>query len=303
MNTIEEKKSGLFFIVIIVFLWSFAPVFLKHLSHELDAWTVMGVRYTLAGLFLLPVLIRKRPQMHNPWRTFKRALIPGLVFSAGQILWSTAPYYCPAGLVMFIGRCSFLFSIVFGFILLKSELGLLKRKGFWLGTILTICGLLVLLATKETDGANRKGIIIMFCAALFWGMQSVSVKYFLNGVPATVGFSLMVWILIPFTTAAMFLFGDLGNLPQASTKTWLVLIAAGVLSIGVGQLCAYIAIQREGPITVEGCMQIVPFTAVLTAWFILGEKMTISQWIAGGFLVTGSVLVFLANLKKTSPGQ
>lgn len=298
MSMATKKKSGLPYMMALFVIWSLAPIFLKILSEEIDPWTTMGARYSLATLFWIPLFIIEFRKQDDPWITIKAAIVPGIVFTCGQICWSIAPYHNPAGLIMFIGRCSFIFSMFFGFLLLQSEAGLMKKKGFWLGALLTFIGLCVLLVTKDTTGASIKGITIMTATALFWGLQGVAVKYFLENISPMIGFAVMVFCTLPFMLGSMLILGEPASLLELSTKGWVVLLISGIVALGLGQCFAYIAVQREGPIIFEGCLQMIPFTAALAAWLILGEELNRYHWIAGTLLVAGSVMVFLANLKK-----
>ena len=57
----------------------------------------------------------------------------------------------------------------------------------------------------------------------------------------------------------------------------------------------YRAILVMGPIASEGGMLLIPFQTALLAHFALGERLSATQWLAGGILIAGCALLLRAR--------
>lgn len=277
-------------VLAVVVLWGAIPAVLKHFSTQLDPPTLIGLRYTLSGLVFVPLLLRALSRGRLPKATLRAALIPAAAYFAGQVLWTTAPYFNSASIVMFIGRTSFLVSILFGFVFLHEERAMRFHRRFFLGTFLTVGGLAVLFVTSQEDGSSTPlGFVIMLLTAFFWGIQGVLIKTMMSRVSAPTGFGLISVYCVPAALAVLFLFGDPFALFRLSAFNLALLVFSSVISIGVGQVLTFYAFQRLGPVTVEGSYQSIPFMSAAVAAVWLGERMTPLQWLAGGVIVFGSL--------------
>ena len=91
--------------------FSSVPLFLKHFTHHLDAWTVNGLRYGVAALIWSPVILSNALRANHQPIPWKAAIMPALFNTIGQVGWALAPYHNDAGLMGFVVRTSFLFAI------------------------------------------------------------------------------------------------------------------------------------------------------------------------------------------------
>ena len=63
MNVVKAEKqltvgvSGSAFLLGNILCWAAVPVLLRYLTNALDAWTANGIRYPLAAVFFLPILV------------------------------------------------------------------------------------------------------------------------------------------------------------------------------------------------------------------------------------------------------
>jgi drug/metabolite transporter (DMT)-like permease len=119
---------------------------------------------TLCRLPLLFIVHRRGDLPPGLWRA---ALIPAAVNLLGPMLWGLSPYYNTAPVNAFAVRISFLFTIVFGFLLLPDERGLVRRPWFWIGAAGCVAGVALLFLENvvlPTDVSLMGGLIIKWAA-------------------------------------------------------------------------------------------------------------------------------------------
>lgn len=93
----------------------------------------------------------------------------------------------------------------------------------------------------------------------------------------------------------MLIFGGWGDLVGLRWGEWGLLFAAAMMGIAFGHVLLYRAIQVLGPIVTEGGLLSIPFVTVTGAWFFLGERMGLSQWLGGAGIVAGSACLLVSR--------
>lgn len=298
----RRLTSGAYAAVVgVILIWSVMPSVLKYFAADLDAPTMMGFRLTLSSLFWLPAVVRGRIKNQLSKSLLLSAIPVAAVFFLGQILWSLAPYYNDASILMFIGRSSFLFAMLFGFWLVKSERVLLRQWRFWCGLLATAIGMTSLFLSARYGGSSTLlGFVIMVGVALCWGLHGPFVKKFLDGVPVPLGFGLVTLYMMPFSLAIFFMAGEPAAVLELSARNMGFLLAASIVPLALGQALIFYAFQRLGPIVVEGGFQSMPFLSACVAGLWLGEAMGLLQWVSGCIVVLGSVLLLSAKAVRSA---
>lgn len=277
-------------------IWSGMPVILKHFTGYLDPWTLMCMRFILASLFWLPLLTYHHTQKVLDRSLARAALAPAMVLCGAHILWTYAPYYNQANILMFIGRTAFLFSTFFSLLVLPSERFRFSRKLFWVGFMVTVTGLAAMFITaREGKGTSVTGLLIMLGVSLCWGLYGILIKRNLGAYPPRVCFSIIVVYLLPVFLVLMFLKGDVGLLRALSAGNWALLLVSSVLPLALGHVLSYTAIQVFGPMVTEGAYNSIPFLSMVIALVVLGEQLTGMQWAGGLAIVAGSVCLLLTK--------
>ena len=281
------------------------PIFLRYFTDVLDAWTVNGVRYSIGAIFWLPflLLLDKTPaakianvaKKRNVWVD---AIVPSLFNAAGQACFGLGPYYVSASMVGFILRLSFLFTILFGFLVLSEERLLTRKKTFWNGLILSIVGVGAMYYDKVGAGDSLTlGMLLVLGAAAGMGAYTVSVRYFMASYPARQSFGVISLYTSVMLVAMMFCFGDYSRLWDLTGWFWVLLILSALIGIAFGHVLLYQAIQHFGPVVASGVQLITPFLTYMLAAIFLGERMNLGEWIGGILLVASGFLLVVARLQ------
>ena len=86
------------------------------------------------------------------------------------------------------------------------------------------------------------------------------------------------------------------SLPStAPAAQWGWLVFSSLIGLTLGHVFSYRAIRTMGPIASEGGMLLIPFQTALLAHFLLGERLSATQWAAGAILMLGCALLLRAR--------
>lgn len=281
------------------------PIFLRYFANTLDAWTVNGVRYSVGALFWLPFLLLLD---HNPTfiarsPTSKRrcvwvdAIVPSLTNALAQALFGLGPYYVSASTLGFVMRLAFLFTILFGFLVLAEERRLARHRSFWGGGVVAILGIVAMYHDSLGEGMS-KGIVFPLAAAVAMGAYTVSVRYYMAAYSARQSFGVISLYTSVLLVALMFCFGDAGRLLDISASYWFLLAVSAIIGIALGHVLLYQSIHYFGPVVASGVQLITPFVTYLFAAMILGEQMSVSEWVGGILLVISGALLVVARCQE-----
>lgn len=294
-----DLRKGLLALAFVIVTWSLIPIVLKYFSYRLDRWTVTGFRSLVATGFLLPFFLRECRLGRVSPGIWRRALWPSVFNLGGQILWSVAPYYNQAGILMFVGRSAFLFSILYSIILLPEERRTARSPAFLVGAALTVSGLfLMFLGCRSAQGTSPAGLLIMIGTAACWGMYGVSLKTWLKPDPAGHSFPLVCIYTSPVYAIIFFVFGEPASLADLSAPDLGLLIISAILAIGLGHTFSWLVFRTFGPILTEGFYQTIPFFAAVLAGLLLGEQLVPFQWAGGITIICGSGVLFYLLMRS-----
>ncbi len=302
-----------------VFTYGSVSIFLRFFTEYLDAWTVNAVRYAIAAMIMLPfvLILRHRPEARkhasgskNIWLA---ALVPAVINVVGQVLWALSPYYkVEAATMTFVTKSSFLFTILFGFLLIPSERLLAKRPIFFIGAAVCIGGIVILFIQKllSAEQSSLAGMWILVATSLFWGAYAVSVRRYLGGYSLRLSFGVISIYTAGVLLVLMFVFGqwrELGGLGDETLKILVLLAASAVIGMVFSHMLYYRGIHGLGPVISTGMLMATPFVTYIGAWIFLGEKMTLIQLLGGVVIVAGGVLLVRSKARsdhqKPRPGE
>lgn len=179
--------------------------------------------------------------------------------------------------------------------LLSAALGHERvRPRVWLGVVGTFGGILLVVlggrGVVEAGRATLVGDLIMFGASIAWAFYTVGSRPFVDrygALPVT------AWTLWIGTTGLVLAgFGDILRISweRVSPLTWVAVVYAGVLSIGVAYIIWYYGVEKLGNTRTSTYSNLTPVIALLVAWMWLGEVPTAAQ-IAGMVVILSGVSV------------
>jgi len=279
------------------------PVFLRLFIHDLDAWTVNGVRYTVGALFWLPVVVlmlrdKETDSLIRPrggvWRD---ALIPSAINLVGQTGWAITPYYLEAGVIGFVYKLHFLFTIVFGFILIREERPVVRDPWFIAGALVCFGGVAAMFVQNvRLEGAQSAiGMTILIASTILFGAYAVMVRRCMVGYPARLSFGVISLYTASGLLALMFALGEYTALRDVKPAMLALVGISAITGIAFAHVLYYRAIQGMGAIVSTGLLMATPFVTLVGAVLVLSERMSMLQAVGGLLVVAGGVMLVIAQ--------
>ena len=281
--------------------WSAVPLFLRHFSHSIDAWTSNGWRYGFSALLWLPVVLIAARRGKTPVRLWSMALVPSVFNAIGQVCFTGAHYMIPPGLLTFGLRVQVIFVAIGAYLMFPGERRVVQSRGFIAGFLMVLLGTAGAGLLVENPFAAERlgglGLAILFGA--FFAAYGLSVRKYMQGVHSVIAFAAISQYTAGAMVLLMFVFGDnfgAGALQLPSDQMFLLLLSA-VIGIALGHVFYYASIARIGVAVTAGVLQLQPFVVAMASLAIFAERLSLLQWIGGMTAVFGALLMLNAQRK------
>lgn len=311
-----NQIKGVFLLLLTAFIWGFSFVAQSVGIKQVDAFTFMGIRTTLGGFVLLPIILVKdfvlsKKLNHEELELKKKSdkktifcgIILGLVLTCASNFQQHAFYYSTGGKIAFI-------TATYMFLVPLASLIFFKKKiplSTWICIFSGFIGLYFLSFPDGKFSSLNKGDILAFCCAIFFCIQILLIDKFsseCDGIKlACVQFFTCGFI----TLILMFIFEKPKFL--GIKNAILPLLYSGIMSCGVAFTLQIIG-QKYCDATIGSlamCMESV-FAVIMSAIF-LGEKLK-AQEILGCLIMFLSIVISQVvdiirnkNLKNKSVAQ
>jgi len=288
------RLKSIILALFVTFLWSTSFVIIKIGLEEIPALTFAGLRYVLAFLCLLPLLInrhyRRQIQNSTPKDWIKLALL-GLLFytfTQGAQFWGLS--LLPAVAVSLTLNFTPALVAVMGIFILREIPG--GRQ--WAGMVMFIIGVLIYFLPADLSGGTGLGILVMLFGTLANAAASVAGRE----INRDKKLSPVVITFISMGIGSVFLLAVgiiTQGLPEfnwriAGILAWLVLLnTAAAFTIWNYTLRHLTAVESS---VINGTMLI---QIAVLAWIFLGEAITVKELIG---MITGGMGALMVQLKK-----
>ena len=126
-------------------------------------------------------------------------------------------------------------------------------------------------------------------SAFFAGLTAIHAKVGVRGVDSNLATALRTIVIVAFA----WLVASITNkqsLATISPRTWLFLALSG-LATGLSWLCYFRALQLGEASRVAPIDKLSVIVAIVLAGVFLHERITWHQWVGGGFILTGALIL------------
>ena len=272
--------------------WSTGPIFIAQLAQHIDSWTQNALRYTVACLFWLPLLVHFMRTERFDKRTWKLAIPPSIANVTTQTLWAAAFYYIAPAFATLLAQTSVLWVATFSLVFFADERPLAGSPRFWAGLALSATGVSGVLYFKEGFGtaAMTTGVVLALGWAFTWGLYAILVKITMKGIDSRSGFSVIsIYTTLSLWTGVL-LFGKPAQCLTMGRQPWMIVVVSGIVSIALGHVLYYAAIKRIGatiPLLVNLAQ---PIVVLAMSGVLFGERFSQPQLFFGLILLLGAAL-------------
>jgi len=288
--------------------WAVGPVLSRSVRDYFSVSFQNLARFTVSLLVLWGfTLLRIGVRETGSWfkkipRLVLKSTVPAVGLFMFQFLYIAGIYRLYTTVAALAGNSSVLISVFLAYLFFHDERGIIRSHRFQAGFFLAIGGMaIIILAGRGTGGTGEAlGIVFILLSALAWSLHSIFLKKWLSDVPVTLA-TAIIFSINAFLFLIVCLLGK-GNSFSASIPpgAWLVLVASGFISIGLGNTFFFASIPRLGVTVANSLTLLIPLFTVLFSWIVLGELMLPLQAAGGAGLLWGCFLIIKARYRINS---
>lgn len=238
---------------------------------------------------------------------FRWLLAYGLTISFGQfaLLFSAMYLGMPAGLASLVLQSQVLFTCLFAFFWLGERWHLLQL----LALLVCMIGLGMIASQSGVGGMTLTGFMLTLAAAGSWGLGNV-INRKIGQLGPVNPLSLVVWAALipplPFLACALYLEGSssvLYHLTHLSLQSWLSVLYQALAASLLGYSCWAYLLKNYPTANVAPLTLLVPVVGLTAAWALLGERLSLYQWLGIALIMSGLALMMsgpriLAHLRQ-----
>jgi drug/metabolite transporter (DMT)-like permease len=280
--------------VLAMVLWGGGWPALKIVTESVDVEVVTFWRFLIMFLAFIPILVWQKKPLGLSGRGALIVVSSALLNIAFMFIsfWGVKVGTAGAGGVI-ITTLSPVLTVLLGILVMKTRVTPMQ----WLGLAVGLAGGAVMLELWNLE-VLRGGNLLFVLSALVWAVLTLlSQRSHLHLEPLHYSF-----LLSAAATAVMFVVAfplDMGAVFDQDGRFWSAMLYLGVLGQTVASTIFFIASGRLGSGAASSYMFLVPLSALVTSYFVLGEVP--SFWLlAGGTVSTAAI--YMIN-KRRSPGK
>jgi len=267
-------------------------------AKDVGPFSASFFRFAIASSFLILIIWRIDGRLLLPK---KRQMVPVILLGLTGVFTYNVFFFKGLKLIN-AGRASIIiannpiFIAILSAYFFKEKLNLIKV----IGIIISVTGAIIVISkgnlNEIVQGNIGRGEIYIFCCVLSWVVYSLIGKVVMADLSpiSSVFYSCVIGTFFLFFPACFE--GIFNNFHHYPIMAWLGIFYLGIFGTVVGFVWYYEGIKQIGPTKASLFINFVPVSAVILAFMILDEPITLSLFI-GTILVCAGV--YLTN-KKTA---
>jgi len=274
-------------------VWGASFIATKVALKDISPITIVWMRFAMGVIILgLAVVLRKQFSLpnKNEWGYFSLLGFLGITFH--QWLQSNGLKTSEAGTTAWIVATTPVFMALLGWLILKEPLNSIKTFGI----VLAFVGVLLVvsdgnLASISIGKFGAPGDILILISSVNWAIFSALSRRGLKTYSASLMIFYVMLLGWLFSSVLFVGGGNYIEVEALSVNGWLGVTFLGVFCSGLAYIAWYDALQALSTVETGVFLYIEPLIAMVVAFFILGEPITVASLIGGGVILFGVWLV------------
>lgn len=262
------------------FIWGIQAVMLKFGIGEFPPIFMVSLRFLIMFILLIPFLNRLKG-------SFKKALPIGLAQGVAHfaLLYIGFKFVSvTAGMIVY--QTNAIFTLMLGAIVLNERM---SKQGL-VGMTVSLIGVALIIGLPQ-ENSSIGGLFLIAASAFMFAVGNIFVRKLgpFDPVGLNAGVSLIAFpslLAISFMTEQ----GQLASVQNASLEAWGALLYTAVLGGVVAFILWYKLLTKFNVDKISPYSLLMPFFAMLGSIAILGEHVSISNWI-GAFITVGGIVI------------
>jgi drug/metabolite transporter (DMT)-like permease len=285
-NRIDARDWSL--LAVLSILWGGSFFFNGAALRELPPLTLVFLRVVFGAAILLPLLRMQGisfPKGVAGWKPFVAIgllnnVIPFPLIVIGQT-------FIPSGLASILNATTPLFTVLVMAAAREEALQVRRVAGVALGLV----GVIILRGWGvESRAGQGLGILLCLGGAFSYGLAALAARRLLKDSPplGTATFQLVASTVMMAIVAGAT--EQPWRLPMPGIATWLAVLGLASLSTALAYIVFFQILRRSGATNVMLVTLLIPVTAILLGWLVLGEPISARE-IAGAAVIGSALLV------------
>lgn len=298
----KHVYRGSIAVVVAAILWSLDGLLRRQLF-SLPPSVVVFWEHLLGLVILLPILLSTLRNYKNFTRRqwLSIILVSALSGALGTYFYTSAlgkVQYIPYSVVVLLQQLQPLFAIAAGAILLREQI---TKRFVLYAAIALVAAYFVsfpdLRVHWNTGAGTAMAALLAICAAACWGSSTAFSKYTLRGTSFLHTTGARFAFTPIFALLLTVVLGKTGSLGAMTILQWKYLIAI-TLSTGLVALVIYYYGLQKILASRSTILELAwPISAVVIGFFVLDEKMTVTQWV-GSIVLLATMYGVVLEAKK-----
>jgi drug/metabolite transporter (DMT)-like permease len=268
-----------FELILLGAIWGGSFLFMRVAAADFGAIPLVEARLGLGALVLLPFLWQARAQF-TPLLWLRITGIAAVNSVIPFTLFAWGAERAPAGIGAITNAMTVMFTSVVAYLLYRERISARQVLGLAAGFV----GVTILASGKTGGQSVWPAALAGASASLCYGFGINFVRRYLTALPAAA------------VAAANLLCGSILLGPVAAytwpahpiaSASWGSAVLLGVLCTGCAFVLYYRLIGRIGAARASTVTYLIPLFAVIWAWLILGEPLTLTMGLAGALILAG----------------
>jgi len=267
------------------------------LAQEVQPWSGSFLRFLVASVGMIPLVWHFEGRL-QPLRK-KEVLLVFLSGMTGVFLYNvfflTGLQTVQAGRASVIVASNPVLISLFAALLFRGE-RMTPRK--ILGVALSVCGAVFVITRGHPEeilqGAAGRGEMFIFGCVASWVSYSLIGKVVMRDVQPVSAVTYACLVGASALLPPALIEGMAGNLGSYSIASWLSIVYLGFFGTCLGFIWYYEGIRQIGPSKAGVFINVVPISAVIMSFFLLGETIDVSLLTGGALVLAGICLTNLS---------
>jgi drug/metabolite transporter (DMT)-like permease len=230
----RAKVIASIYAILAISFWGVSFVSTKALLVKMDPFTLVVLRFGIAALFLLVILMLSRRKLAVPLQYVPHLIVLGILgVFIHQVVQSTALLTIDASSAGWLISLSPIFTVILSILFLHEKMNLTRAAGM----IVAVIGVMLVTTTRSGqsfDFSMNLGFSLMILSTLNWAIYSILLKKLNIPIPALVVTFYMS--VVGFLLTLPFILRNRGweSLPLLDSSEWAHLAFLAVFVSGVG---------------------------------------------------------------------
>jgi drug/metabolite transporter (DMT)-like permease len=288
-----------------VVTWSIAPSMIRAVAGSFPVNFQNSARYLVSLLVLWPIVLlsgdaaERRAGLAFMKAHASRIVLVALANYAFQVCYTWSLYLVTPSVMTLVSQTQVLFGVLFALLFFRDERAFIGSPLFLPGAALALAGVALVVAGGPAFGtpAFGAGVLLVVGSAFSWALLGTLLRAWLPAVPPLVSLTAVFTIVTPLFIGTWAAAHGGFALPAAPPLHWAVMLASGLLAIGLGHSLFYRAVPVLGVSVSASINLLTPLLASVVSFIVFGERLAPVQLAGAAVLLGGSWLVVRARFR------